>query len=110
MNTATEGELIANNIAYYRRKSGLTQKELGDMINCSGNYISRVECQDRGVSVTMLIRIAKALNVSCDALVHDKHAGGNVQNVCALLYDCPDSFIEQVEEVIRIMKKLSAVR
>jgi len=110
LNTAPEGKCVANNIAYYRRKSGLTQKELGDMINCSGNYISRVECLDRGVSVTMLIRIAKALNVSCDALVHEKQPGDNVQNVCALLYDCPDAFVEQVEEMIRIMKKLSTVR
>ena len=99
---------IANNIAYYRRKAGLTQKELGEMIDCSGNYISRVECQDRGVSVTMLVRIAEALNVSCDILLHKKHRRGNVQNICALLDDCPEAFIEQVEAMIRIMKKLSS--
>ncbi len=112
MSTAADAEyiaIIANNIAYYRRKSGLTQKELGEMIDCSGNYISRLECQDRGVSVTMLVRIADALNVSCDTLLHKKCGGGTVQNVCALLDDCPEEFIEQVEAIIRIMKSLSSV-
>ena len=112
MSTTADAEyiaIIANNIAYYRRKSGLTQKELGEMIDCSGNYISRLECQDRGVSVTMLIRIAEALNVSCDTLLHKTCRRGNVQNVCALLDDCPEAFIEQVEAMIRIMKNLSSV-
>ena len=52
-------------IAYYRKKSGLTQEALADKINKSVNFIGQVEGTGtvRGVSLETLFKIADVLNV-----------------------------------------------
>lgn len=100
---------IAANIALYRRRAGLTQRELADRLNCSTTYVSRMECGDRGISVAMLVKISEALEVSCDALLKDPGQETGIQNICLLLNGCSEGFITQVESMVRIMKNLSSM-
>ena len=109
METPTRYDHIAGNIAFYRKRAGMTQRQLAERINCSPTYLSRVECGDRGVSIAMLIKISEALDVSCDALLKETGYDAGVQNICLLLSDCPEPFIAQVEEIVRIMKNISSV-
>ncbi len=100
-----ESEYVATNVAYYRRKAGLTQRQLAEMANCSVAYISRIECRYRGVSVDMLKKLSAALGVSCDSLLRDSSENEpNIDTVCALLQNCPKQFVDQVEDVVHYMK------
>ena len=54
---------IATVLKDARNASGLSQQELADFSGLSRSYISFVECGERGISVTALYQISKALNV-----------------------------------------------
>lgn len=47
-----------------RTNVGLSQQELADFSGLSRSYISFMECGERGLSVTALYQISKALNIS----------------------------------------------
>ncbi len=107
----TGSESVATNVAYYRRKAGLTQRQLAERVNCSAAYISRIECRYRGMSVEMLKKLAVTLGISCDALLRESCSGeANIDDVCALLQDCPQQLVEQVENVVRFMKNAWVLR
>lgn len=58
---------IGDNIAYYRKKRGLTQEELGELLNISGQAVSKWE--NGGVpDIYLLPEIAKIFDVSIDSL------------------------------------------
>lgn len=60
-------KVIGENIAYYRKGKGLTQEQLGEMLNVSGQAVSKWE--KGGVpDVSLLPRIADLFGVSIDAL------------------------------------------
>lgn len=47
-----------------RTTAGLSQQELADFSGLSRSYISFMECGERGVSVTALYQISKALKIN----------------------------------------------
>ena len=58
---------IGDNIAYYRKQKGLTQEELGVLLNISGQAVSKWE--NGGVpDISLLPEIAKIFDVSIDYL------------------------------------------
>ncbi len=62
---------IGDKLQKYRKEANLTQEQLSELADVSQKHISRLE---RGLHVPhfdMIIKIAKALNVSTDAFVED---------------------------------------
>lgn len=51
------------NIAYYRKKQHLSQIQLAEKIDISRTHMSRIENNDCAVSLDVIFRIAKALNI-----------------------------------------------
>ena len=51
------------NIAYYRKERRLSQMQLADNIDISRTHMSRIENNDCAVSLDVIFRIAKALDV-----------------------------------------------
>lgn len=51
------------NIAYYRKEQGLSQMQLADKIDISRTHMSRIENNDCAVSLDVIFRVAKALDV-----------------------------------------------
>ena len=56
---------IGLNILYYRKEQRLTQAQLAEMCGngVSTNHLQRVETEEGGASVDLLIDIAKALEI-----------------------------------------------
>ncbi|EKI4480066.1 helix-turn-helix transcriptional regulator [Staphylococcus pseudintermedius] len=54
---------IALNIRAYRKMCKLTQSELASRLKTSRQYISEIECCKRGLSIKMLEKMAKKLQV-----------------------------------------------
>ena len=58
------------NIAFYRKKKGLTQEDLADMVGISRTHISNIEAPkvEKSLSLEVLFKIAKALDVEVEKL------------------------------------------
>lgn len=64
---------IAFNVKKFRQLQGLTQEKLAELSGLHPNYISAIERQKRNISVTSLMKIAKALNVQPLDLIDEEH-------------------------------------
>lgn len=65
--------IIANNITYFRKRSGLTQGRLAEMINYSDKSVSKWERGDGIPDVTVLVKLAEIFEISVnDLLSEDK--------------------------------------
>ena len=60
--------LLGLNIAYYRKKQGLSQMQLAERINISRTHMSRIETADCAVSLDVIFEICDTLNVAPDRL------------------------------------------
>lgn len=64
---------IGTNIAYFRRKKGLTQKELADKVNLSPSFISHIENGISNPSNETLEKISNILEVSVSNITYDNN-------------------------------------
>ena len=51
------------NIAYYRKRSGMSQLKLAEKANISRTHMSRIETADCAVSLEVLFNICEALEI-----------------------------------------------
>ena len=58
-----EDVLLAQKIKQLRKERGLTQEELSDILGMNRLYITQVEAKQQGLSLPMVYRIAKVLNI-----------------------------------------------
>lgn len=63
--------LIANNITYFRKRSGLTQGKLAEMINYSDKSVSKWERGDGMPDVTVLVKLAEIFDITVNDLVSE---------------------------------------
>lgn len=56
------------NIAYFRKMQGLSQLQLAERVSISRTHMSRIENHDCAVSLDVVFRIAKALDVPVEKL------------------------------------------
>ena len=61
---------LSLNISHYRKKKGLSQQELAELIGISHNHMSQIEAPGivRAFSIKVLFDIAKALDVKLTVL------------------------------------------
>ncbi len=62
----------ANKLFWYRRKSGLKQRDLASMVDCTEQYISQLETGRSKPTVDMKYRIAKALKIDPEFVWSDR--------------------------------------
>jgi transcriptional regulator with XRE-family HTH domain len=62
---------IGNNIAKIRKKKSLSQEDLAGLCDMDRSYLSEIENGHKNMSVNILIKIAKALNIKVGSLVDD---------------------------------------
>ena len=62
---------IGNKIKVIRKKKGLSQSKLSEMIDRSPTYISYIESGIKSMSLDTFVLLANALNVTADELLVD---------------------------------------
>ena len=65
-------EIFGKNVAYWRKKRGLTQTELADKSGLNRVYISTVETGNQNITVSGMETFAKALNVQVVQLLKER--------------------------------------
>lgn len=63
-------DTFRENIKYYKKKLNLTQEELAEKSDLSISYIKQIESNKeyKNVSLTVILKLSKALGVSVDKL------------------------------------------
>lgn len=62
---------IGQRIRHYRKAKGLSQEELAYASDISVTHMSHIETENTKLSLPVLVKIAKTLNVHTDALLYD---------------------------------------
>ena len=56
-------KILGENIAFYRKRQGVTQEKLSESVGVNNVHISHIETGDRAASLDVLFAIADALGV-----------------------------------------------
>ena len=99
---------LGKKIKEERIERGYTQEELGEKIDSTGAYIGQIERGERNASMTKIILIAEALNVSIDYLTGN-FCFDEVDNIdgkiAEELKNATNKQKEMMIDIIRIIKK-----
>lgn len=61
--------MIKNNLKYYRTERGLTQTQLANLVGCSKNTISSIEC-GTGFTAFLALKLCIVLNIKFEDLCY----------------------------------------
>ncbi len=99
---------LGKKIKEERLEKGYTQEELGEKIDSTGAYIGQIERGERSASMSKIILIAEALNVSLDYLIGNfrfEQAYGVDSKIAEELKDATNKQKEMMIDIIKIIKK-----
>ena len=68
---ALDYKAIGKRVCDSRKKLGITQEKLSEMVDLSPAHISHIESGKTKVSLESLVNIANALNTTTDSLLYD---------------------------------------
>lgn len=60
----SEYKQLGLNIAYYRKRQGLTQMQLAELLGIDRSHMSAIELATVGVSLDVLFKFCKIVNIS----------------------------------------------
>lgn len=97
---------LGHNIQYCREMRHITQRELAETADISPQYLSNIENGKAVPSADIAMRIAKALNVTCDSLFSKDSLDGNKQlhELISLAADCSQAELKMILDVSKAIK------
>ncbi len=98
---------IGKRIKIARIKTDLTQEKLAELVDISPTHMSNIETGTTRVSLTTIVHIANALNVTTDDLLCDDVLKANVQfqkDIAEILDDCDKYEIRIIKDTIEALK------
>ncbi len=93
---------IGNRISYIRKARGYTQEKLAELANISIQFLSDIENNKKGMTVTTLKNIADSLNVSTDYLIYGREEPNENSMIIAMLDTLSDSNRKEAEKLLEI--------
>lgn len=92
-------EIFKRNLKYYRKKRGLTQEQLAELINCNPKYISEIESRNKFPSAEVIDALALALGISASQLFEEE---GSPENAAAFDRErFTDELVDGLHRLIR---------
>lgn len=98
---------FGRNVRHYRKKRGLSQNTLSELIDKSPTYLSYLESGLRSTSLDTLVDLANALNVTTDTLLKESLENTTLimsNEYAAVLGDCTDYEQKILLEVLTAVK------
>jgi len=96
--------MIGENIKYYRQLAGMTQEELAVAVGMTKMAVSNYETEKREADSSVLIKIAKALNVRPSRLMNNPTAGIAIEHGAfrkgAMTSVAQEIFFRQVDDYL----------
>ena len=94
-----------------RKKQGLSQKDLAEIIKVSPSYIHKIECNKKNPSIAILTKISSALNVDPALLLNHakKNTPSSLDNIPNIPMDDLIQLSQHINSNISIADKLDDV-
>lgn len=91
-----EIQYIGLRIAYFRKLRNMTQADLADKVSINKNYLSHIESSSahKVLSLPLLIRISKALDIELALLVDLSDLDNSKNEVCEQITELRNMFEE----------------
>ncbi|MEW5816160.1 MAG: helix-turn-helix transcriptional regulator [Spirochaetota bacterium] len=94
---------IGQQIKKYRKKRGLTQKELGERIGCDGRVVSFYECGKFNPAAHIIVALAEVLEITADELLRDNsHPKSKEQELLDLIMDLPPESQNAIKNLLQV--------
>jgi transcriptional regulator with XRE-family HTH domain len=109
---------IALNIKYYRKKAGITQKQLAELVGVTSTAVSNWESGQNSINTEILFKVCEVLNVSLNDIysttpsafleqqkktVPDDGLSESKRKLIEFVRNVPD---DKAELLLRIMKSI----
>lgn len=105
-------EEIAKNLIYYRKKAGLTQKELADKLGVKNSAVSNWEQGLNSIDIDTLMKVCEIFNISFDVIsgrVHEQTTNTSVVAIARggekVQYDLTEAEMQAVLTILDGIKK-----
>lgn len=100
-------QLLGKMVKKVRKKAGLSQLELAEMVDISPQFMSKIENGVKQASLQTVYSIAKSLNVSMDLIMGLDISESNGQSAMEfILEDCTDYEEEIIMQLALAMKEI----
>ncbi|WP_455124853.1 helix-turn-helix domain-containing protein [Ruminococcus sp.] len=102
-------DLIGERIKHFREAKNISQEELCAILDISVRHISAIETGTRGISLSLLVDIANALDISSDdILIHNLKNFSSVTSAewYEIIHDCTLAEKAILMDMLRHMKAL----
>ena len=99
---------IGRRIRRIRIAKGITQEKLAEYASISTVYMSHIETESAKPSLSVLVRIAEALDVRVDSLLYDQPKGGAsiaVDEIAAVLESCDAAQAQFIADIVKAAKQ-----
>jgi len=99
--------VIGKKIKETRISKGLTQEQLANQIDVNTSHISNIENDRVKVSLTTLVHICNALNITVDYILADEYSNPSSaldQGILMELQKCDKNTKERILKIIQILQ------
>lgn len=96
--------LIGDKIREARKRAGLTQIQLANMIFVSESYIALIEKNKRNPSTIVLSKIAEALNITTDHILFETETRKDESFILEIKSIIEGRSNEQIETAIKLLR------
>ena len=89
-----------------KKKKGLTQDNLAELVGCNTSHISNIENNHTKVSLNVLLSIANTLNTSIDYLLANQYDNSQLaldNEILRAIKDCDNQKKEKILKIIEII-------
>jgi transcriptional regulator, XRE family len=93
---------IGKRISNIRKERGYTQEKLAELANISIQFLSSVENDKKGMTVTTLQKIADCLNVTTDYIIYGRDTSNKNFMINAMIDTLSDQNKKKAEKLLEI--------
>lgn len=98
---------IGKRIRERRKQLNLTQEQLAELIDVTPQMISTAENGSKGIRPENIIKLGKALNISCDYLLTGHSSSRDFDNLTKGIGKLSEDEIDKLIELLYLLKNIS---
>lgn len=99
-------EKIGMRVRFFRRRKGLSQEQLAELVDISVPHMSHIETGNTKLSLPVFVALANALDVRTDELLHDSAPNHDsvMREMTALLDTCTPQQARCIADIAKAAK------
>lgn len=99
-------EKIGMRVRFFRRRKGLSQEQLAELVDISVPHMSHIETGNTKLSLPVFVALANALDVRTDELLHDPAPNHDsvMREMTALLDTCTPQQARCIADIAKAAK------